>query len=286
MVDESHMCPASTLEKVCMGIAKNARYRFFVSATQVRGDGSVKVLKGIIGRTVYSMSVENGVDQGYLAKPHFKMIRVRSEDKFESLDVMKMTRKHHYYNPRIIEKAAQLANMAVKHLKHSVLIQVEEISQFKDLLRHLEYQPRFAHGAAKYDKDLRAKLPEVYWDSDPSGLAQAFNNEEFPILVGTSCIGTGTDIKVPETIINLMGGCSPIGIPQAVGRGTRRHTYKNGRKKTQFNFVDFVPLLLTSSFNDLSDKEKDDERGISPMYRHGVARAKMYESLYPNVKWA
>jgi superfamily II DNA or RNA helicase len=292
MVDESHMCPASTLEKVCMGVARDAKYRFFVSATQVRGDGSAIVLRGIIGRVVYTMSVAEGVDQGFLAKPHFKMIRVPSQDadgnwdRFESLDIMKMTRKHHYYNPRIIEKAAKMANMAVQHLKHKVLIQVEEIGQFKELLRHLEHEPRFAHGAAASDPDLRGKVPEKYWKSDPAALAEAFNNEEFPILVGTSCIGVGTDIKVPETIINLMGGCSNVGIPQAVGRGTRRHVFKDGHRKSQFNFIDFVPMLRTRSFNDTPETQDEKvDATQSPMYRHGLMRAKMYQDLYPNVRW-
>ena len=134
---------------------------------------------------------------------------------------MKMTRKHHYYNPAIVQKAAKLANMAVAHLKHKVLIQVEEIGQFAALLPHLEFDPRFAHGAAKSDPDLRSKLPEKYWKSDPADLAEQFNNEEFPVLVGTSCIGVGTDIKVPETIINLMGGSSPVG-PRVPGSAEPR----------------------------------------------------------------
>jgi superfamily II DNA or RNA helicase len=286
MVDESHMCPASTLEKVCMGIAKKAAYRFFVSATQVRGDGLGIILKGITGPIVYTMSVQEGAEKGFLARPHFKMVRVRSDDKFESFDVIKMTRKHHYYNPRIIEKAAKIANMAVTHLKHKVLIQVEEITQFQHLLRHLEFDPRFAHGASKSDPDLRKRLPEKYWESDPSALADQFNDEEFPILVGTSCIGVGTDIKTPETIINLMGGCSPIGIPQAVGRGTRRHIFRDGRKKSEFNFVDFVPMLRTSSFNDTPDIDEKDDATPSPMYRHGLIRASMYKNLYPDVTWS
>lgn len=292
MVDESHMCPAGTLEKVCMGLAKKATYRFFVSATQVRSDGSDIVLRGITGPIVYTMSVAEGVDKGFLAKPTFHMIRVPSMtddgrwDGFETPDIMKMTRHHLYYNPAIVRKAAKLANMAVAHLKHKVLIQVEEIGQFAALLPHLEFDPQFAHGAAKSDPDLHEKLPEKYWKSDPADLAERFNHEEFPILVGTSCIGVGTDIKVPETIVNLMGGCSPVGIPQAVGRGTRRHKYLSGRKKTQFNFADFVPLLRTRSFNDKPDLDEKADATPSPMFRHGMMRAKMYKDLYPNVRWS
>lgn len=283
ILDESHISPASTLEKVCMGLARNAKYRFFVSATQTRGDGSAIVLKGITGPIVYSMSVQKGVDEGFLAKPYFKIIKIPSKDNFESADVMKMTRKHLYYNSDIIKRAADIANQAVSKLGHKVLIQIEEISQFAHLLRHLEFDPRFAHGAAKSDPELKSKLPEKYWDSDPSDLVDKFNDEQFPILVGTSCIGMGTDLKVPETVINLMGGMSPIGIPQAVGRGTRKHIFKDGRNKISFNFIDFIPTLRTKSYNDKPDL--DEESCYSPLYRHGLVRAKMYENLYPNIKW-
>ena len=281
LCDESHLTAAATLEKVCMGLARNAPYRFFVSATQVRGDGSELVLKGVTGPIVYKKEMKELVDQKFLAKPHFHMIRVRSDGTFESDDALKMGRKHFYYNPRIVKRAAEIANSAVKVLGHQVLIMVEEISQFAHLLRHLEFNPRFAHGAAKSDPELRSKLPEQYWASDPLKLVDEFNDEGFPILVATSCCGMGTDFRTPQTVINLQGGRSPIGTPQLVGRGTRRHTFHDGRKKTSFNLIDFCPILNTRSFNDGAGEDSNH----SPPYRHALARAAMYEELYPNVRW-
>lgn len=280
LVDESHLTPATTLEGVCLGIAKDAKYRFFVSATQTRSDGYGPVLKGVIGPSVYTKPMNELVDEGFLAKPHFKIISVKSQDSFDSQDVAKMTRHHLLYNPEINKLASQIANNAVSKLGHKVLIQIDEISQFQHLLRHLEFEPRFAHGASKSDKDLRSKIPEKYWDSNPSKLVDGFNNEEFPILIGTSCVGMGTDFKVPETIINLMGGISPIAIPQAVGRGTRRHKFLNGKEKTAFNFIDFCPLVSNHVYNDGASGAK-----MSPVYRHSLSRIQLYKGLYDNVKF-
>lgn len=281
IVDESHMCPAGTLEKVCMGLARQASYRFFVSATQTRGDGSELVLKGITGPIVYSMSVQRGVDEGFLAKPHFKMVQVRSSDTFESADVQKMTRHHLFYNDDVIRRAADIANMAVERLGHRVLIQVEELPQFAKLLPHLRHEARFAHGTPKSDPAMKAKLPKEYWDSDPQQLVEQFNDEQFSILVGTSCIGTGTDFKVPETVINMMGGASAVSIPQAVGRGTRRHTFKDGRKKASFNFVDFAVMLNTKKYADRPGEQQG--QSLSPLYRHALNRSQLYRDLYPNL---
>src|SRR5579872_6186503 len=46
--DESHLCPAASLMKVCTGLAALAPYRFFFSGTQMRTDGLDLVLEGII----------------------------------------------------------------------------------------------------------------------------------------------------------------------------------------------------------------------------------------------
>ena len=79
-------------------------------------------------------------------------------------------------------------------------------------------------------------------------------------------------------------GKTPQDFVAAIAGG--RHKYLDGRRKVSFNFVDFVPLLRTKSFND--SPETADEKvdaDMSPMFRHGLTRAKMYQDLYPNVRW-
>lgn len=257
IADESHQCPAATLNKVCFGLAADAPYRFFFSATQMRNDGLDKLLDGISGRTVYSKTVREGVDEGYLAKPVFRMIDTHSDLIYDTDDANEMTRKHLYYNPRVIRQAAEIANLSVERLGHQVLILVDEIEQFTRLLGALKHVAKFAHGplqAGNVDK-----VPVEYRDDDPNDLVRRFNAREFPILVGTSCISTGTNILSVKTCIYLKGGKSEIEVKQGIGRCTRLMPEIG---KTACTIVDF------------------DVTNVSVLTKHAHERKKIYEEIY------
>lgn len=277
MADESHMCPADTLEKVCAGLMRSAPFRFFFSATQTRTDGSELLLKGITGPVVYDKSFKDLVDEGFLAKPHWKMVRVPSTHFYHSDDAMKMTQQHLYYSPSVLKKASTIIN-GVARQGQRVLVLVDEIEQFTRLLNMLTVEARFAHGG-NLTAMSKQKLPKQYWKSDTTALVEAFDCGEFPVLIGTSCISMGTDIRSPETVVYLQGGTSAIQIPQAVGRGTRRgFAFPNSHRKSEFNFVDFAPVITNSHVNDAGDGK---EAPYSLPFRHALARAKMYNNLYP-----
>jgi superfamily II DNA or RNA helicase len=279
--DESHMTPADTFEKVCSGLVRTAPYRFFLSATQTRTDGAEMVLKGITGPVVYEKSFRELVDEGFLSQPFWKMVRVESHGFYHSDDAMKMTQQHLYYSPEVLTKVSTIINGVAK-MGQRVLVLVDEMEQFTRLLSMLKVEARFAHGGVT--KDNRSKLPEQYWKSDPSALVRAFDGGEFPVLVGTSCISMGTDIRSPETVVYLQGGKSDIQVPQAVGRGTRRgFQYHDGRRKNSFNFVDVCPMVVNNHYN---DRSSDPEAPKSIPFKHALARAKMYEKLYPGkLQW-
>lgn len=193
VADESHLTPAATLFKVCTGLLARAPYRFFVSGTQMRGDGADILLRGITGPVLKKMTVVDGVNAGWLAKPTFRVIQMMSHDGYQSSDPMKMTQRHLLYNPDVIAKACAIANAAVQRLGHQVLILIDEVEQFAYLLPHLRAEVRFAHGPL--DKNNLKVVPKQYQKVDNSKLVEAFNNREYPILVGTSAIGMGTDVK-------------------------------------------------------------------------------------------
>lgn len=237
--DESHTCPATTFEKVCHGIVSKAPYRFFFSATQLRNDGQDLLLEGITGPMVHHLTANDAMNRGYLAKTWFKMVHVNSNLNFESSDVNEMTRKHLYYNPEVIEFAAKVANLAVATQGHQVLILIDEIDQFNKIFPLLKFECRFAHGGTGGDK-----LPEQFKKSDPNQLVKEFNERKYPILIGTSCISTGTDIKSVKTMIYIKGGKSKTEFFQGVGRCTRLMSEIG---KTECNVFDFlvanVPVL-------------------------------------------
>jgi superfamily II DNA or RNA helicase len=208
VADESHLCPAATLTKVCFGLMAETPYRFFFSATQLRNDGLDLLLEAITGPIVYRMTVKQGIDEGFLAQLRFMMIKIRSNDQFENSDVNEMTRHHLYYNDLVIKKAAWVINNFVSNQKKQVLVLVEEFEQFARLYPMLQHAVKFAHGGVS--KENAHKLPKPFHKSDPSLFVKEFNAGEFPILVGTSCITTGTDVKANEVTVNLQGGKSEI----------------------------------------------------------------------------
>lgn len=246
IADESHQTPAKTLAQVCFGLLKDAPCRFFFSGTQIRSDGLGIVLSAITGPIVYRMTVREGVDQGFLAKPIFTMIQVESESSKESKDANTMTRAHLYYNEKVYIQTAKIVHHALKVQQRPVLVLVEEIEQYERLKKHLHCQHDFAHGGPS---------------CDPSALVEAFNRKKLDVLVGTSCVSTGTDIRVVGHIIFLMGGKSEVLVKQAVGRGTRL-----AEGKVDCYFTDF------------------DVVNVESCHKHATERVRLYEEIYGPVR--
>lgn len=257
IADESHMCPATTLAKVCFGFMANAPYRFFFSGTQIRNDGLDLVLDGITGPIVYRMTVKQGVEQGFLSKPLFRMCWTKSNVSCFDNDPNELTRAHIYYNDELNMKAAELANKSVSVMGRPTLILVEEIEQFTKLLPHFRFEARFAHGGVT--KENKDKLPEQYHKSEPNKLVEAFNAGEFPILVGTSCVATGTDLKATGAMLYLRGGKSETEVKQGVGRCTRLFPGKSDCIVIDFG-IQNVDLLK----------------------KHADARHEIYDDIYPS----
>ncbi len=85
------------------------------------------------------------------------------------------------------------------------------------------------------------------------------NEGKLKLLVGTSCITTGTDIKAVKAIIYLQGGKSEIQVKQCIGRGTRKP-----EGKLDCYFIDF------------------DVSNIDVTHRHAEGRKKIYQDVYPD----
>jgi len=283
IADESHLTPAETLTKVCLGnwendswnpgLVANAPWRFFFSGTQLRSDGLGLLLKAIIGPTVFSMSVEEGVNQGFLAKPHFSIVNMESKVKYFSKDPNNMTRKHLYENAGVGVLASKLINKFATSGK-KVLVLIDELGQVMPLINNIKTEFGLAHGGVTQNKmgdpikntqskkGNSGKLPEYLHKSDPEQLVSDFNAGKLPVLIGTSCIWTGTDIRPPGglAIIYLAGGQSEVQFRQCVGRGTRIDG------KSEFYFVDF------------------DITNVDVLHRHAATRRAFCADIYSPAK--
>ena len=257
--DESHLVSTDTQVKIAEGFAINCPYRFFFSATQFRNDGSDMLLQGITGEICFEYDLRQAVKEGYLAKPTFIVKRTTSDSPRYCKTALEVLKHHLYENKKLHQEAATLANqLLAKDLR--VMIMIDHVNQFTRLLPHLTTKPEFAHGGL--NKENKKGVPELYHKSDVVDLVNRFNAKEFPLLIGTSCIGMGTDTRPVDAIINLQGGQSDIKFMQLIGRGTRRVPGKTG-----FMFFDF----------DITNQDS--------MHRWFMTRLTLFKTLSDEIKF-
>ena len=254
--DESHMTAADTLHKLCFGMFEKVPYRLFLSGWQGRTDGLQTLLDAITGDVRLRMDVKQGVDQGFLARPMIRILDVEScMSTYKHDDVMKETQKVLYYNPIVIKKVANFANQMVDHGRPTFIL-VDEIDQYPELAKYLKHPSVFAHACSDVKRLEKLGLKK----SNPLEVVDRFNQGEFPILVGTSAVGTGVDVRIPRAGVYFAGGMSEISVRQGMGRMTRLVEGK----------TDFVWLDI-----DIVDHPS--------MHRHAAKREEIYRRIYPDV---
>ncbi len=218
-VDESHTWGAETLEDLCHGIFSEIPYRFFLSGTQTRGDGAEKLLQSIIARTVHALTTKDAIAGDYICTHDFTIVELESSNpNFNSSDVLEMKREHFLRNKNIGAFVAKLANSYATVGKQTLIL-VEELSQIAMLTKLITVPYAYAHSDTN-----RLKLAEIgLGKADPADAVEKFNCNEVKVLIGTSCIATGTNIYPCHATVNWVGGASEIKTKQgAVGRSVRK----------------------------------------------------------------
>jgi superfamily II DNA or RNA helicase len=254
--DESHMVPAESFKTICLdGVASMCKHRYFLSATQTRTDGSEMLLKGITGPVVYRKTYIELANQGFLKKVNVKFFNV-SPCRPPKEDPKKETRSNLYTNPSVAKFAAELAEKAYKVAGRQTVILIEEYEQFLLLKNFLTIPYEFAHGTV--GEEAKKTLPKEYWKCDVNSIIEQFNKGNLPILIGTTAIATGVDIRPTGCIIYLQGGTSEIKVKQGVGRGTRPVAH------TDLWVIDFNIV------------------GSPTLERHARARSEIYKTLTEN----
>jgi superfamily II DNA or RNA helicase len=256
--DECHLTPPKQLKGVIFNLLADIPYRYWVSGTVFRNDGLELLLNGIVGDVVFEMSVEECVKGGFLSPLKFYQYKIESDSKKNVPDPIEATREHLHRNQNVYRHAAKMINYAVKEKGKRVLVQIDSLDQFGYLLAAgLQVEAKFAHGGVTAIN--KGTVPEAYWKSDPNNLVNRFDKGEFPVLVGSSAIGTGSDIKSCNVIVNIIGLGSEIEICQNAGRGTRLFP-----GKIDCLFVDY------------------DVTNVEILHKHSLKRKKIFNSIYGN----
>jgi len=220
-IDESHEWAANTLEVVCHDLFSEVPWRFFLSATQLRGDGGTKLLQSIIGPTVFTLTTKEAVNGGYISPHDFRIVQIESSNPgMTSQDPLEEKRIHLLRNRNIAAFAAKLA-LAKAAVNEQTLILVEELGQISMLSKLINIPFAYAHSETKYERLAELGLEKV----DVREQIDRFNKNECKILVGTSCVHVGVNIYPMTTTVNWIGGASEIKARQAaIGRSVRLPT--------------------------------------------------------------
>jgi len=223
--DESHTWGAETLEKICHGVLGDVPYRMFFSGTQTRGDGAEKLLQSIIGQTVATLGTAEAVAKGYICPHDFKIVEIDSSNpNYAVSDAIAMKRAHFLRNTNIGRFIAKVAIADARVNRRQTLILVEELGQIAQLLPMFEaagIPTAIAHAEKRAQRLVELGLPKINRQES----IEKFNKGEAMILIGTSCISTGTNIYPTHNTFNWQGGTSEIKTKQgAVGRSVRLHS--------------------------------------------------------------
>lgn len=228
-VDESHTWGADTLEEICHGVLATVPYRMFFSGTQTRGDGGARLLQSIIGKTVHKLSTAEAVAGGYICPHEYRIVELESSNpNYMTADALDMKRVHFLGNRNICSFVAKLANSTALASGQQTLVLVEELNQISMLTKLLTVPFAYAHSETKPERLAELGLTKV----DPAESVEKFNKNEVKVLIGTSCIATGTNIYPTHNTINWVGGASEIKTKQgSIGRSVRKSSQNPYKEK-------------------------------------------------------
>ncbi len=219
-LDELHMFAASNLQKVALGVGKNIPIRYSVSATPERQDGQSLLLEGIVGPKVFRIGFKELVEKGVLSPLKFYVYNVESDAGYSGKNSKKNSQEHCLYNERSLVLAAKIANSRVVDNDEPTLILIEEKEQLEYLKPYLTTTYDFAHAG-----------------TDTSQQVKDFNSGKTKLLIGTSAISTGSDLKVCKNLILLFSGKSSTKFKQAIGRASRISPGKTHAKIFDFHVI-------------------------------------------------
>lgn len=219
IVDESHTFAAESLECICHGILSNIPYRFFLSGTQLRNDGSIPLLQSIIGKTVCELTTAEAVQKGYICNHDFVIVSLESSNSdIGQSDPLIQKRVHFLNNSNIAQFIAKLANATATSQGKQTLVLCEELSQLAMLAPMLKVPYALAHSEKR-----QARLEELGLEKvDVSESIEKFNKNEVKVLLTTSCCHVGVNLFPTHSTANWIGGASEIKTKQAaIGRSVR-----------------------------------------------------------------
>lgn len=208
-VDECHHTPCTTFTDV---LALGAwRYRYGVTATPIRSDGTTALLHWWVGPIVATVERSQVEDSGHLLRPRLEVITTNYADTYnpdEPGDSQRLMGRLCDDPNRLSRVASTVAKLFLEG-RH-ILVCVDRIQYGDDLqvlLADINVSSEFCH----------AKLPKATQDNIMWNIANGHER----VLIATSLADEGLDLPILDTVVLATPSGSATRTEQRMGRAAR-----------------------------------------------------------------
>ena len=221
LVDEAHHTGAQSYLDL-LPTFDHIYYRYGFTGTFVRNDDRALEMYGFLSEKLYCYLPKQATEEGFLTPINFFIKGIHG-------------RAHPNY-----QKEYSLNYCGNNNFLHEILHIVEDIPQNEQILILVDRKETSGAIIHKFLKLHKFDNCYISGDNNKKDIADAiklFNDEKIRILIGSSVIGEGVDIRSTQHLIMATGGKSLIKIVQSVGRCVRLHPGKSRSNVYDFCFT-------------------------------------------------
>jgi superfamily II DNA or RNA helicase len=234
IADEVHHSKSDTWYS-SLSLCSNATYRIGLTGTVDKKDEmGWERLQAVFSHIIVKVSNDFLIDRGISSKPTIRLVPIQEPRNIEIVGTFMEA-----YKLGIVENDVRnqtIANLAVAYKKQrpgGILISVKEIEHGERIMKLIQEKGitsiAFIHGSSE--------------DEHRSGMLEAFSKGQLDILIASTIIDEGVDMKSIGCMILAAGGKSLRQQLQRIGRGLRLNGI-DGNSVMVFDFFDATNKYL------------------------------------------
>lgn len=198
-------------------------YKFGFTGTFLRNDSKTLDMWGFLANVLYTYSAIKATEEGYLTPLKLQIYDIQGR---RELSYQREYNRNYCLNEDFFNKIVELCeDLSAKKKQVLVLVGRKDKTGkvIHELLLKKGVDNRYVSGDNKRD--------------EVKGGLRLFNEGKVQVLIGSSVIGEGIDVRSTDYLIMANGGKSEIQITQAVGRAVRLYPGKKVATIIDFRFL-------------------------------------------------
>ena len=218
-VDEIHHAGASSYLDL-LPYMDHIYYRFGFTGTFLRNDGKVMDMWGFLSTVVYRYPAHRAIEEGYLTPME---VRVYDLPGAPHNKYQKEYDNNYCGNPHLCNKVLEI-------------VKDTHDGQILILVNKKDKAGKIFH---EFLNEYGVENVYISGDNSKEEITEAingFNDKKFRVMIGSSVIGEGIDVRSTDHLIMCQGGKSEIVMVQAIGRAVRLYEGKTQAYVHDFKF--------------------------------------------------